>query len=445
MAQVALNPNPSNLPLPPGDFGLPWLGEPPRLFDLEYMMGQYEKHGSVFKTRILGRKIAVFMGPEANRFLLASGMKHFAWREGWPPTFKELLGESLFVQDGTDHRAKRRLIMPAFHREALHNYQQTMEDITIRNLQRWEKLGAFAWADENKHLTFEIASKLLIGSDAGADAAHLSQLFTIMTKGFVNVPTRWAWTPYGKALKARDELLAYIEKAVRHRQENPTNDALGLMMQTRDEDGVQLTLDELKTQTLLLLFAGHETSASMITSLVMLLAQNPEVLQKARDEQDSLNIGERLTMDNIRSMSYLEQVLKEVERMRPPVPAGFRGVVEPIEFNGYYIPTGWTALYWINVTHRDPDVYTNPDTFDPDRFNSERNESNVPFSLVGFGGGSRVCVGYAFAQLEMKIVASYLLRFYEWDILPEQNLNIRYNPTIFPKDGLKVAFRKRSH
>lgn len=441
MAQVAINP--SNLPLPPGDFGLPWLGEPPRLFDLDYMMAQYHIHGPVVKTRILGRKIAVFMGPEANRFVLSTGMKHFAWRDGWPPTFKELLGESLFVQDGDEHRAKRRLIMPAFHRQALHNYMETMEDITIRNLERLEKLGSFKWADENKQLTFEIASKLLTGTDAGEESARLSQLFTQMTKGFVNVPTRWSWTPYGKALQARDELLAYIEKAVIHRQQHPTKDALGLMIQTRDEDGVQLTMEELKTQTLLLLFAGHETSASMITSLVMLLAQHPDILQKARDEQDSLAIEGRLTMDHIKSMTYLEQVLKEVERLRPPVPAGFRSVIEPIEFNGYYIPQGWTALYWINVTHRDENIYRDPDLFDPDRFSPERNENNLPFSLVGFGGGSRVCIGYAFAQLEMKIVASYLLRHYEWELLPDQNLNIRYNPTIFPKDGLKVTFRKR--
>lgn len=441
MTQLAVNP--SNLPLPPGDFGLPWLGEPPRLFDLEYMMEQYRKHGPVFKTRILGRKIAVFMGPEANRFILSTGMKHFSWRDGWLPTFKELLGESLFVQDGEEHRAKRRLIMPAFHRQALHNYMETMEDITLRNLDRWEKLRTFQWADENKHLTFEIASKLLTGTDAGEESAQLSRLFTQMTKGFVNVPLRWSWTPYGKALRARDALLEYIEKAVIYRQQNPTHDALGLMIQTRDEDGVQLTMDELKTQTLLMLFAGHETSASMMTSLMMLLAQHPDILQKARDEQDNLRIDGRLSMDNIKSMTYLEQVLKEVERMRPPVPAGFRGVIEPIEFNGYYIPEGWTALYWINVTHRDPAVYRDPDTFDPDRFSPERNENSVPFSLVGFGGGSRVCIGYAFAQLEMKIVASYLLRHYAWDILPDQNLNSRYNPTIFPKDGLRVVFRKR--
>jgi cytochrome P450 len=131
----------------------------------------------------------------------------------------------------------------------------------------------------------------------------------------VTLPIRSRWTPYGKALSARDKLLDYIEQAVRHRQKYPTRDALGLMVQTRDEDGVQLSLQELKAQTLLLLFAGHETSASMITSLVLLLAQHPDVLQKAREEQDQLAIGDNLTMENIRDMTYLEQILKEVERV----------------------------------------------------------------------------------------------------------------------------------
>ncbi|MGB1285652.1 MAG: cytochrome P450 [Aggregatilineales bacterium] len=135
--------------------------------------------------------------------------------------------------------------------------------------------------------------------------------------------------------------------------------------------------------------------------------------------------------------------MKEVERLYPPVPAGFRGVIETFEFNGYRIPKGWTALYPINAAHRDPDIYTNPDKFDPERFSPERNESNVPFSLVGFGGGARVCVGYAFAQQEMKVLLSHLLRGYEWELVPGQNLNTVYRPTLFPKDGLQVRFWRR--
>jgi len=431
-------------PLPPGSLGLPFIGEPPRLLELEYLMEQYARYGPVFKTRVLGRNIAVFMGPEANRFVLQTGMKYFSWRGGWPPTFKELLGESLFVQDGEEHRQKRKLITPAFHRQALHNYLTTMDETAQRYVAKWERLGRFAWLDENKQYTFEVASTLLTGSRPGDDIERLSQLFVTLTRGFVTVPLRWPWTPYGKALRAREELLKYIDGAIENRRQHPTNDALSLLVQTRDEDGNALTNEELQAQTLLLLFAGHETSASMLTSLMMTLPAHPHVLTKLRAEQDAIRQGDTLTMDELRQMTYLEWVLKEVERMYPPVPAGFRRVEETFTFNGYTIPEGWTALYPINVAHRDPAIYTEPDTFDPERFSPERNESSVPFSLVGFGGGARVCVGYAFAQLEMKILIAHLLRHYTWELVPDQNLNMIYRPTLFPKDGMQVTFRRRT-
>ena len=429
------------LPYPPGDLGLPLIGTPPRVLDIDYLMEKYEKYGSIFRIRTIGNtNVVVLMGPEGNRFILSTGMHHFSWKEGWLPTFKELLGESLFVQDGEEHKQKRKLIMPAFHRQALHNYLSTMDEIAQRYMQKWENLQNFRWYEENKQLTFEIASTLLTGSEPGEMTEHLSHLFTTMTKGFITIPLRASWTPYGKALKARDELLKHIRQAVEYRQKNPTNDALSLLVQTRDEDGNSLTMDELQAQTFLMLFAGHETSASMLTTFCLMMKKHPEVWQQAKAEQARINIQGQLEMEHIKEMTYLEQILKEVERLYPPVPLGFRGVVEPFEFNGYYVPKGWKAIYPINVAHRDETVYTDPEKFDPDRFSPERNENKVPFSLVGFGGGSRICVGYAFAQLEMKIITSYLLRYYNWEIIPDQNLEISYSPTASPKDGLQVRF-----
>ncbi|MEL6307813.1 MAG: cytochrome P450 [Chloroflexota bacterium] len=430
------------LPLPPGFRGLPWIGMPPLVLSKRYLQRQYKKHGGVFKTRVLGRNVAIFVGPEANRFVLQTGSDNFVWRDGWPPNFIELLGESLFVQDGDNHRRKRRLIMPAFHRESLHNYLTIMEDITQDYLARLTRLSEFRFLDQNKEFTFDLAATLLMGSDPGDERERLSQLFVTLTEGFLTLPIRKPWAPYGKALDARKELLAFIDQAIEKRRKNPTSDALGLLVQTRDEDGNALTNDELQSQTLLLLFAGHETSASLLTSLMMMLPQYPEVWQKLRDEQSTLNIDGRLTMENIKQMTYLEQALKEAERMFPPVPAGFRGVVKDCTFNGYRIPKGWTALYMINGgAHYDPDIFPDPTVFDPDRFSPERNESGVPFSLVGFGGGSRICVGFAFAQLEMKVLLSYMLRKYTWDIVKKQNLGTYYFPTLMPPDGLIVRFR----
>lgn len=431
------------LPLPPGFQGLPFIGMPPLVLSKKYLQRQYKKHGPIFKTRVLGRNVVIFVGPEANRFVLQSGMKNFVWRDGWPPNFVELLGESLFVQDGDEHKKKRRLVTPAFHRQALHNYLSTMEDITKRFVQKLEDQGRFKFLDQNKQFTFEIASTLLMGSAPGAETERLSKLFVTLTEGFLTLPLRWSWTPYGKALAARREILDYIDEAIERRRKNPTNDALGLLVQTYDEDGNSLSNEELQAQTLLLLFAGHETSASMLTSLAMILPKNPDIWEKLRAEQASIEIGDNLTMDNIKQMTYLDQVLRETERMFPPVPAGFRGVVDEFEFNGYRVPKGWTALYMITGgAHYDPDVYTNPETFDPDRFSPERNESRVPFSLVGFGGGSRVCVGFAFAQLEMKVLMSYLLRHYTWELVENQNLRTMYFPTLLPLGGMQVRFRR---
>lgn len=431
-------------PLPPGSYGLPVIGETLGfLFDPDFANKRQKKYGSIFKTKILGRPTVIMIGPEANRFILSSDMHRFSWRDGWPNTFRELLGESLFLQEGEQHRRNRKLLMPAFHGPALANYMVTMERITKSYLEKWENLGTFTWFDELKQMTFEIASTLLMGSEPGLQTARLSQWFTELTTGLFSVPLRQSWTTYGRALRARDQLLAHIEQAVLRRQQEPAQDALGLLVQSRDEDGNGLSLEEIKVQALLMLFAGHETTTSMLTSLCMALAQHPEVLARARAEQQQLAADGPLTLELLKQMTYLEQVLREVERLYPPIGGGFRGVVEEFEFNGYYVPKGWMALYRISGTHIDSRVYPEPERFDPDRFSPERLEhKKQEFSLVGFGGGSRICLGIAFAQMEMKIFAAHLLRHYTWKLLPQQNLTLDALPTLHPRSGLRVEFRK---
>lgn len=436
--------NLSSLPLPPGNLGLPLLGETPAfLTDPSFADKRRAKHGDIFKTHILGRPTVFMMGPEANQFVLSTHMDHFSWREGWPGTFRELLGESLFLQEGEQHRRNRKLLMPAFHGKALESYFETMVTITQRYLDRWETLGTFVWFDEMKKLTFEIASTLLIGSQPGELTERISKWFTDLTNGLFMVPLRWAWTPYGKALHARDRLLEHIENVIDDRLAHPTHDALGLLVQSEDENGDRLSKEELKAQALLMLFAGHETTTSMLVSLMMSLAEYPSVLQKARQEQAIAAQEGALSMGQLKQLTYLDQVLKEVERLYPPVGGGFRGVVKPFEFKGYGVPKGWQVLYRINAAHRDPRCYTEPQVFDPERFSPDRSEQKrYDFSLVGFGGGPRICLGLAFAQMEMKVVASLLLRQFQWALEPNQDLSLTTIPTLRPRSGLRVTLSK---
>ncbi len=437
----------TQLPLPPGNLGLPLIGETFQfLFDRQFHRKHADRYGMVFKTSLLGKPTICMVGPDAARFVLSSQtMEHFSWGDGWPQSFKALLGRSLFVQDGEEHRRNRRLMMPAFHGRALVGYIETIETITRRYLNKWEQLGRFSWFHENKQLTFEIASQIFLGANPGSDTARLSKLFTELTGGlFGLVPSRSKWTRFGRGMAARAELLEYIMQAVEERQRNPGLDALSLLVQARDEDGQSLSTDELTAQAMLLLFAGHETTTSMITSLCLELALHPEVLAKARDEQKQFAAtDDPLTLEQIGQMSYLEQVLREVERLHPPVAGGFRGVVKAYDFNGYHIPAGWKVLYNIPDTQSIAKGYTSPDRFDPDRFSPAREEHKAQaFSLIGFGGGPRICLGMSFAQLEMKIIAARLLREYRWEILPNQRLDWMRIPTLHPKDGLRVAFQR---
>jgi retinoid hydroxylase len=496
-------------PLPPGSLGLPLIGETLSfLIDPNFARKRQQQYGSVFKSNILGRPAVIFCGPEANEFVLSSHADCFSWRGGWPGTFQELLGESLFLQEGAEHQRNRRLLMPAFHGKALEGYFSTMVAISEAYLTQWEAQQTLTWFPELKKFTFEVASVLLLGKqwpptdsqrqqvaqsaqtqsaqtqsaqtrrtdDQPADpqptAEQLADWFGDLTDGLFTLPIRWGPTPYRRALQGRDRLLDYIGQEIAHRREalernrpsaasQPTSpdsaigkdtgadsktvnrkhtDVLSLLLTTEDETGNRLSDDEIKVQALLMLFAGHETTTSMLTSLIMALALHPDVLAKARAEQQQImgNQDSALTLAQIQQMPYLDQVLKEVERLYPPVGGGFRKVIKTTQFNGYQIPEGWLALYRIESAHQDERCYTNPEQFDPERFSPERAEQKrFDYSLVSFGGGPRICLGMAFAKLEIKILAAQLIRRYQWPLTPNQNLTMRLIPSLRPADGLK--------
>lgn len=376
------------------------------------------------------------VGAAAAEFVLSSGMECLSWREGWPFTFKRLLGRSLFVQEGAEHRRNRRLLMPAFHGMALASYVTTMEAIIQRYLHKWEALGEFVWYDEFKQLTFDIASQIFLGTPPGQDTARLSRLFTQLTNGLFGAN-------FLQALNARKQLLTHLTQIIHERQQHPSSDALSLLIQAEDETGDRLSLEEIRNQALLLLFAGHETTTAMLTWICLELDRHPTVLQTARDEQLKRVTADShlLTPDSFNQMPYLEQILWETERLHPPVAGGFRGVIKPFEFNGYHVPQGWLLQYSILQTHRLSSVYANPEQFDPDRFSPQRQEAKPqPFNLIGFGGGARICIGLAFARLEMKLIMAHLLRDYEWQTLPDQSLEPVIIPTRRPQDGLRVQF-----
>ena len=198
----------AHLPLPPGSMGLPLVGETfSFLGDPQFARKRQAQYGNLFKTNIIGRPTAFFCGPKANEFLLSTHADSFSWRGGWPGTFKELLGESLFLQEGAEHKRNRRLLMPAFHGKALESYFSVMRSLAQTYLSTWEQKQHLIWFPELKKFTFEVASVLLMGTEPGEQIDQLSDWFNDLTNGLFALPIRWGPTPYGRALRGRDRLL----------------------------------------------------------------------------------------------------------------------------------------------------------------------------------------------------------------------------------------------
>ncbi len=430
--------DPTTLPLPPGALGLPWLGETLAFFrDAQFSAQRHDRYGPVFKTRLLGQPTLFLKSPEANQFVLLNEDKYF--ETTWPDSVRQLLGPlSLATQTGAAHKQRRRLMAQAFQSRTMAGYLAGMEAIIGRYGDRWLQLGEFAWYPELRNLTLDIACKLLVGLEQGAQTP-LGKAFETWCDGLFSIPLNLPWTKFGRAMRARDRLIAEIDQIVAERMQRgePGSDSLGLMLQARDEEGRSLDPQELGEQVLLLLFAGHETLTSALASFCRLTAQHPEVLAKLRAEQAQFDPQAPLTVEDLKSMTYLDWTIQEVLRLVPPVGGGFRRAIIDCAFNGYRIPQGWMVLYQINRTHEDPEVYPEPERFDPDRWNPER-VGDRPFSNIPFGGGMRECLGKEFARLEMRAFAALLLRGFGWELLPDQDLSLVVVPTPRPRDGLRV-------
>ncbi|XP_002317588.2 cytochrome P450 716B1 [Populus trichocarpa] len=180
----------------------------------------------------------------------------------------------------------------------------------------------------------------------------------------------------------------------------------------RDQNnGEEMTEKEIVDNVILVLTAGHDTSAILITFLIRDLSMEPSiyavVLQEHEEIAKSKSKGELLTWEDLGKMKYTWKVALEALRMFPPIFGGFRKAVKDIEYDGYIIPEGWQIFWTMNMTHMDDSIFTEPSKFDPTRFDNQA--SIPPYSFIGFGAGPRMCPGYEFAKTEALVTIQYPL------------------------------------
>jgi cytochrome P450 len=237
----------------------------------------------------------------------------------------------------------------------------------------------------------------------------------------------------------------YAEISRRRAHEDYGEDILSLLMQARDEDGGAYTDRELRDQLMTLLFAGHDTTTSTVSFLFYELARHPRALARVLEEQDRV-LGDRdpeagdVTGE---TLPELEMALDETLRLYPPAWVGPRRCVEAFEFGGYRIPAGVPVNYCSWASHRIPEVFPEPEAFVPERFAPEEKAKLPKGAYVPFGGGSRTCIGMRFGQMEVRTIASLILRQGRLGLLPGHTMTIRQMPTLSPRGGLPMLVEHR--
>lgn len=363
------------------------------------------------------------------------------------------LGDGLLTIDGEYHRRSRRIMLPAFHHEAIAGALSTMNTEIDRALQGWrdgDRVDLYHWT---RRLALRIAMRALFGLDPDAAGAmtDMARQFEVglgfWARDYFLQVLRGPRTPFTQMQQARAALdrVIFQEIARRRRTGERGLDVLSLLLDATDEDGGRLGDQQVRDEVMTLLFAGHDTTTSTVAFMFYELAHHPEIVAGLRQELARVTGGERADARLLMSgrLQLLEMVQDETLRIYPPAWIGARKAIDTFEFAGHQVPAGAYVNYSSWVSHHLPEVFPEPREFRPERFSPEARAALPKGAYVPFGAGSRICIGMRFGQLEIKAIASELIRRFDLELAPEYELRVRQMPTIGPKDGLPVVVRTR--
>jgi len=437
-----------DLPTPDGSLGWPIIGDTLEIMrdPLMYTLVRLEKYGKIYKSNSFGRKSIVIFGAEnVQNVLIGDASRNVESK--WAGPIERLLGpHAIITQNGEDHTRLRRLIGPFFTAKATESYLPFIVQGASDFCERFVTQGTFTLLTEMKRYAFAVNTTAVLGMDfSEKSAGEALELFKIFINGFISFEINLPFTKFGKAMKARTALLEIIKESVNESKSTPEDRAPKVLQQVldaRDENGNGLTQDEIGDLMLNLLFAGFDTTATTMTSIIFQLAQYPEVWDKLRTEQRQIieEFGVEITPKALGTMSYADAVMKETMRLRVLVGGVFRRVTKTFELDGYRIPEGWTLQVQTGGTTRllDDRWMTDADEFRPERFLEEGASKGA---YMPWGLGPHLCLGKTIAEVEMKAILAVLARKYRV-IVEDPDADTTRTGRMIPLNGVPVRVER---
>jgi cytochrome P450 len=359
------------------------------------------RYGDCFRARFQGiGEVVYFSDPTAVEQIYKGSPAVFHAGEANAALFEPALGSSSSMTlDEDAHLRRRKLLLPPFHGEALRRWDSVFSEVAEREIAGWPVGEPFELLPAMRRISMEAILRAVMGVRDRERMAELSAgILRVDRLAGVVLPLPplrrdlGPLSPWRRFVAARDAMDRLIYREIAERRAEPGEDVVSLLIAARDEDGGAMSDRELRDEMYALLAAGYETSSSALSWCFERLLRTPGEVERAREA----------AADD----DYLDALIKETLRLRPPATDSTRILTRDTEIGGYLLPAGTQVVVPLPLLHLRPEVYDDPRAFRPSRW---LDGGAAPYTFIPFGGGVRRCIGASFANLEMRVVMRAVL------------------------------------
>ena len=422
--------------------------------------------GPISHYKLGGSNIVFLNDPELIREILVTQASSFI-KERTQNRMKILLGEGLITSEGEFHMRQRRIAAPAFHRQRIQAYAEMMVERGAAMRASWHPGQTFDMSAAMMELTLEIVARTLFATDVTAAIREINDEVNVIMRLYnylIALPKaesylRWPIPGLIRFRKARARLDAQVYRMIAERRASTEDrgDLLSMLMAARDEG--EMTADkgrksasaptgmsdrQLRDEVITIFLAGYETVANALTWTWYLLSENPAAAERMSQEIDEALQGRLPTLEDIPQLRYTEMVFAEAMRLYPPAWAMGRQSTQVVELGPYRLPAGTYFFFSQYILQRSQEFYPEPLRFDPERFTPEQKAVRPRFAYFPFGGGSRQCIGEAFAWMEGVLILATLAQRWSFHMVPGQTVDVQPKITLRPKYPMMMVANERS-
>lgn len=364
-----------------------------------------------------------------------------------------LLGKGLLTSEGKRWRKQRKLISPNLRRKQIAHYADGMVEHTRQMLDTWADDDVRALHRDAMEVTLRIVVDTLFNLEMDNDVHRVGHALDTAMEGFhEQAHTLWRFVPEplptpmrSKFNQAVEQFDTLIYKLIDQRRRDTTegDDLLYRLIAAVDDQGNQMTDEQLRDEVLTLFLAGHETTALAIMYAWYLMSDHPWVMEKMQREIDEV-LGDRpATADDVDALPYTRAVIRETMRLYPPAWVIGREAIEDVEIAGWTVTNGAQVLLPQSLVHRDRRWFDNPDLFRPERWIDGLEERIPRFAYFPFGGGPRICIGNYFAMMESVLVVATMAQNFSFENVSGEALRTKPSVTQRPATAIEMKVRRR--